>query len=324
MQESRVSHPKSLPAVITVLALALALRTSGGFAAALDEVPSQWPEARLVASLNGSAPQVTQGSDIAVEVTSAVEGSVALVLVNSRNEALVLVPQRNRSGDQISPGVQFAYPNAAEGETLYADMPTGASHVYVVVSEKAVFEADLAGNERPAWSPVEKARERLIAVTKADPGLRLAWQRLDFDVTEASAKDMVSEEDFVQFFGVRTRSLDSAQMGFQVQFATNSAELTDRGRRQLDAVARGMLDPRLTEFPFLIEGHTDDVGTADFNMGLSARRAATVRQYLEKSGVQTTRLRSSARGEDDPAVEGTTEEARAANRRVVIKREPRK
>jgi outer membrane protein OmpA-like peptidoglycan-associated protein len=323
MNNPRASRTTRL-SFAAVIASAFALLSSGAFAAALDEVPSQWPEANLNASLDGPAQKVSQGSDLKVNVQSAVEGSIALVLVNSRNQSLVLVPQRTRSGDQITPGVPFAYPETPEGEALYADMPIGASHVYVVVSEKPMFDPEPTGDQRPAWTHVDKTRERLATALKSDPRLRLAWQRIDFDVTEASAKEMVSSEDFVEFFGVRTRSLASAQMGFQVQFATNSAELTDWGRRQLDAVASGMVDARLTEFPFLIEGHTDDVGERDFNMGLSARRAATVRQYLEKSGVQSSRLRSSARGEDDPAMEGTSDEARAANRRVVIKREPRR
>jgi outer membrane protein OmpA-like peptidoglycan-associated protein len=323
MNNPRASRPVRLPA-IAAIAIASALVSPGASAAALDEVPSQWPEANLTVSLASPAQQVQQGSDLKINVASAVEGSVALVLVNSRNQSLVLVPQRTRSGDQISPGMPFSYPETPEGEALYADMPTGASHVYVVVSEKPVFDVEPTNDQRPKWTQVDRVRERLASAMQADPRLRLAWRRVDFDVTEASAKELVSAEDFVEFFGVRTRSLDSAQMGFQVQFATNSAELTDWGRRQLDAVARGMVDSRIADFPFLIEGHTDDVGTADFNMGLSTRRAATVRQYLEKSGVQAARLKSSARGEDDPAMEGTSEEARAANRRVVIKREPRK
>ncbi len=321
MNKPRAPRTTGLP-ILAVIALALA--SSGALAAALDEVPSQWPEANLNVSLDGRVQELAQGSDLRVNVESAVEGSIALVLVNSRNQSLVLVPQRTRSGDQISPGVPFSYPQGPEGEALYADMPIGGSHVYVVVSEKPVFDAEPTSDQRPAWTQVDETRDRLAAVLKSDPRLRLAWQRIDFDVKEASARELVSAEDFVDFFGVRTRSLDSAQMGFQVQFETNSAQLTDWGRRQLDAVARGMVDSRLTEFPFLIEGHTDDVGTADFNMGLSARRAATVRQYLEKSGVRASRLKSSARGEDDPAVAGASDEARAANRRVVIKREARR
>jgi OmpA-OmpF porin, OOP family len=68
-----------------------------------------------------------------------------------------------------------------------------------------------------------------------------------------------------------------------------------------------------------IEGHTDDVGEADMNQALSERRAEAVREWLVTSaGIDAGRLEAVGLGESQPAMEGTTPEARAQNRRVEL------
>lgn len=65
-----------------------------------------------------------------------------------------------------------------------------------------------------------------------------------------------------------------------------------------------------------IEGHTDDVGSARANRKLSQGRAESVRQWLIDHGTEAGRLSAIGHGEDKPAVEGRTKQAREANRRV--------
>jgi OOP family OmpA-OmpF porin len=65
-----------------------------------------------------------------------------------------------------------------------------------------------------------------------------------------------------------------------------------------------------------VEGHTDDTGPRDVNVRLSKERAESVRQYLVKKGVRPNRLSSEGYGPDKPVVEGTSDDARAKNRRV--------
>lgn len=65
-----------------------------------------------------------------------------------------------------------------------------------------------------------------------------------------------------------------------------------------------------------IEGHTDDVGNDKRNLKLSDDRAKSVVQWLVDNGVEAERLSGQGFGESKPAVEGTTKEAREANRRV--------
>ncbi len=68
----------------------------------------------------------------------------------------------------------------------------------------------------------------------------------------------------------------------------------------------------------LIVGHTDAVGTGDYNQGLSERRATAAANYLASQGVASARLRSVGRGETEPIATNDTEAGRQLNRRVEI------
>jgi outer membrane protein OmpA-like peptidoglycan-associated protein len=66
-----------------------------------------------------------------------------------------------------------------------------------------------------------------------------------------------------------------------------------------------------------VEGHTDSRGSDDYNLDLSTRRAASVRNYLiEKDGVPAERLVSEGFGETRPIAPNETKKGRAENRRV--------
>lgn len=65
-----------------------------------------------------------------------------------------------------------------------------------------------------------------------------------------------------------------------------------------------------------LEGHTDERGSADYNMTLGGRRADSVRQLLESYGVEAARIETRSYGEEMPADPGHDDAAWAANRRV--------
>jgi outer membrane protein OmpA-like peptidoglycan-associated protein/tetratricopeptide (TPR) repeat protein len=68
-----------------------------------------------------------------------------------------------------------------------------------------------------------------------------------------------------------------------------------------------------------ISGHTDNIGTAEFNAMLSGMRAKAVVNYLVESGIAVDRLTSVGYGPDQPIGPNTTAQGRAANRRTEIK-----
>jgi OmpA-OmpF porin, OOP family len=68
-----------------------------------------------------------------------------------------------------------------------------------------------------------------------------------------------------------------------------------------------------------LSGHTDNIGTEAYNMGLSNRRWMSVKDYVVKKGVDSTRISGQGFGESKPIADNKTAEGRAKNRRVEIK-----
>ena len=65
-----------------------------------------------------------------------------------------------------------------------------------------------------------------------------------------------------------------------------------------------------------LEGHTDDRGTSEYNLGLGMRRAEAVREYILNAGIASSRLITVTFGEEMPLRRGGEETAYQKNRRV--------
>jgi outer membrane protein OmpA-like peptidoglycan-associated protein len=105
-------------------------------------------------------------------------------------------------------------------------------------------------------------------------------------------------------------------------FEFDEDEMNPRTRRQLEIVSLILMaDPgkKLT-----LSGHTDSLGTEDYNKSLSSRRADVVRDFLIKAGVSSAQIVSLAKGASQPRRPNVTEtgednpEGRRANRRTEI------
>ena len=102
-----------------------------------------------------------------------------------------------------------------------------------------------------------------------------------------------------------------------VNFETNSDQLMSGAQSVLDNAAATLLkNPSLI---IEVAGHTDSDGAAEYNLNLSMRRAVTVRDYLIRRDVPPDRLTARGYGEEQPIAQGGSAEAKAANRRVVLR-----
>lgn len=92
--------------------------------------------------------------------------------------------------------------------------------------------------------------------------------------------------------------------------------LKPEGRQVLDQVAAQANSINLETL--IAVGHTDSIGTEQYNQGLSERRANTVKQYLVSKGIDSNRIYTEGKGELQPVASNATREGRAQNRRVEI------
>jgi OOP family OmpA-OmpF porin len=103
-----------------------------------------------------------------------------------------------------------------------------------------------------------------------------------------------------------------------VNFESGSAAITPDSYAVLDQVVKSL--KAYPEVRVEIAGHTDDVGKDEYNLGLSQRRADSVRQYLMNAGISADRLVARGYGETTPIASNATPAGRADNRRIEFRR----
>jgi len=102
-----------------------------------------------------------------------------------------------------------------------------------------------------------------------------------------------------------------------ILFEFGKADLKQELKENLAEIA-AILKNLLTDANVIIEGHTDNIGTAAANKKLSEQRASGVLQYLVDRGVDKKRLKSVGYGMEKPIADNSTKEGQAKNRRVEL------
>ncbi len=100
------------------------------------------------------------------------------------------------------------------------------------------------------------------------------------------------------------------------RFDFDKATLRPENKETLSRIAGVLLASE--GYRLFIDGHTDDIGTDEYNQKLSERRAKAVRDYLVAAGLPPELFTVQGFGKSQPLVNASTKEARAANRRVEI------
>jgi peptidoglycan-associated lipoprotein len=101
-----------------------------------------------------------------------------------------------------------------------------------------------------------------------------------------------------------------------VHFEFDRYTLRPDALRVLDGAVQAMqANPNLR---LTIEGHTDNIGTSEYNLALGERRAQSVRTYLTGRGIDASRLQTISYGEERPKYDNSREETRRLNRRAAL------
>ena len=142
--------------------------------------------------------------------------------------------------------------------------------------------------------------------------------------THAYADPLQKSEDIVKFFagaidhgaargicvgtedecksktGQKDKPSEKASLDMLINFSLDSSELDAKARSELGEFAKALKDDRLSKLSFVVEGYTDASGSANYNEGLSQRRAQSVTAFLESNGIESTRITAVGLGEANP------------------------
>jgi outer membrane protein OmpA-like peptidoglycan-associated protein len=217
----------------------------------------------------------------------------------------------------------------AEKPLPESEAALGEHRVYMADRTVAIAEARAAtryAEDQRARLGEERDAARLEARTRETEKARAeaARARSEADAAQKSKSDAAAVAD--QQAAEYQRQIDALQAEItdrgvvltlgDVLFATGSADLQGGASSNLNKLV-----VFLNDYParrVQIEGHTDNVGSAAYNQGLSQRRADSVRYYLTQKGIDSQRLSASGIGMDRPVSKNDSQAGRQQNRRVEI------
>jgi OOP family OmpA-OmpF porin len=163
--------------------------------------------------------------------------------------------------------------------------------------------------EETATVPEEPAADDITAQTDEPYEPELVGDVEDQTVAEENGDDIIIIERQLPHDKVVTIEL-------HVEFDLNKATVKDAFKADIQNVADFMKQYPETEV--LLEGHTCSLGTAEYNMALSKKRAKAVQNCLVKNfGIAPERVKTRGAGETEPIADNATEEGRVKNRRVM-------
>ena len=111
------------------------------------------------------------------------------------------------------------------------------------------------------------------------------------------------------------------RVGAMILFEVGSANISQKSKKLLAEIGKGLSSPQLKDAKFMIEGHTDSAGEADLEQNLSEKRAESVKNYLVKQcKMGSDRLMAVGLGQSKPIASNDTDKGRQRNRRVEIVR----
>ncbi|MHC8948916.1 OmpA family protein [Sphingobacterium hungaricum] len=132
------------------------------------------------------------------------------------------------------------------------------------------------------------------------------------DDTDDGLKNVKTEFDNA----TRTTEGISFTLSSDLLFPSNSSYLTDKAKGELSKLAKLLNEDKSKKIR--VDGHTDATGAADYNLWLSDKRAASVKKFLEDSGVSASRITTKGLGLTKPIADNKTPEGRQQNRRVEV------
>lgn len=182
-----------------------------------------------------------------------------------------------------------------QNETLFGHRP----HPPLLVEPQPAYDFGMARRV-----PLKQTQSEPKQVAAASMGERV--RIVEVPVEKVVTKEVIKEVPQV---------VEVERVIFEgVAFRFDSAELTDLGKGQVYLAAQRLKEK--ADVTIVVEGHTDNVGTDEYNQKLGMRRAEVIMKELSRLGVDTSKMSSASLGESKPLVNEDNAWAHAVNRRV--------
>jgi outer membrane protein OmpA-like peptidoglycan-associated protein len=210
----------------------------------------------------------------------------------------------------VQPGARYAVYHG-KGASGASGLAFAEAVVVSVFPDKSVLRLT-AAHDAVSFGDTVVARAAVpAAAAVAGEPIRVVQQRGgeggEGGSSEPSLRLPVSEDPVAQ---ARTVAFDD------VFFDFNRYSLRPEAKTLLDGAVKALQDDPLLKIR--IEGHTCNVGTAEYNLALGERRANVVRDYLIEKGIATSRVSTVSLGEEQPKYDNAHKETRRKNRRAVL------
>jgi len=275
----------------------------------LATMPSNWKAAQLSVDLTGlKDSEVTIGTKLGVGFEAAQPGYLTYIQTSSHGDITLVRDVRTAS-------------SAGAGQSIEVSTPLGRNQLIVLFSNRPLDELFPSGKStRYVGNNRDSAQSLLDALTKVQStGALITARRNQFSViagnggTEYTTRGIIrTVQGQAQLGQPRTR----VTMPSRIEYEFGSSRLTDKGKMDLDIFGDALVTD-LRDRKIVMEGHTDAVGSDDYNLALSEQRAQSARDYLVQSfGISSSRIVSVGKGKNDPVAPNDTDANRGRNRRV--------
>jgi outer membrane protein OmpA-like peptidoglycan-associated protein len=218
--------------------------------------------------------------------------------------------------------------DAAIGNASQAiDHASGDPHVAKYASSELDRASESLGKAKTAWNDKHDLQATThyayIAQQRAATAQELASQR----AADEQVAVLTQRRDRAVAMLQERRSEQRAEQRVEVVPGTSSGQSLAGfgfGKSTVPAHAKSELSEvasTLKSNPgqvVVIEGHTDNVGSPDYNHGLAMKRAEAVRAALVRDGVESSRITIQSQGEQNPIASNDTSDGRKENRRVQV------
>ena len=204
-------------------------------------------------------------------------------------------------------------------ESAVANFNNQAKKMQIMALQDSIIATlNATKNTMSAISETEKSHtSQRMAGLEAD----LAKEKADAEKLRAAADKKFSElqSSLIQVSNDARGTIISMS---DILFAVGKADLTPDLRTSLAKISGILMVFKTSRV--VIEGHTDNSGSEEFNLNLSKMRAENVRSFMIEQGVSGNRLKAVGFGFAHPMADNETEEGRAKNRRVDLVIQERK